>query len=299
MRKCKIAVIIINYNGNEDTMQCLESIERYCMCHCYSVILIDNASQHPIDDRELSRFKITIHYLKCPNNLGFSGGNNLAVDFIINNKLKFDYLLLLNNDTVIVDDSIDRLLTHLEEGEAEIGGLVNYYYDNPVEIWQAGSLIRASKLSGKERRDFNPSSYKLIYVDVVPGSSLLIKYDVVEKIGLFDDRYFAYYEEVDFCIRAKENGYRVAFLPNTKILHKVGRSSTSMLKHYLRTRNTLLFYSIHYKQYMILAYFRALLRTIKCIMKSKFDLKYINPFVKGITDYRHGFFHEGSMMNFK
>ena len=296
-----IAIIIVNYNGNDDTFDCLHSIEKYLLSsksHQYEIYLVDNGSESPIMEEKLLGFKMNIHYLRSIQNLGFTGGNNYALKLINNGNEKYNYILLLNNDTVLVDDSIDRLVDVIKNDEADICGLVNYYYDCPKQIWQAGSFVRPNRLYGKQIRDFDTTSDNVIYVDAIPGSSILIKNDIVMKIGLFDERFFAYYEEMDFCIRAKENGYRVAFLPNTKILHKVGRSSTSMLKHYLRTRNTFLFYSLHYKQYMILAYFRALLRTIKCIVKSK-DLKYISPFVKGIADYRHGFFHEGSMMNFK
>lgn len=291
-----IAIVIVNYNGNNDTLECLESIDRYCKENDYTVYLVDNASKAPISDSELKKFNVHIKYIQSGKNLGFAGGNNLAVSGI---KLgDFDYVFLLNNDTVLLDDSVDRLVKKIEITPNIIGGIVNYYYDNPEEMWQAGSDTVAKKLKSKERKDFDVLSEDMIFVDSIPGSSMMIPRKIIEEIGLFDERYFAYYEEVDFCERAKESGYQVAFLPNTRLLHKVGRASTSRMKHYLRTRNTLLFYSLHYKQYMFVAYLRVILRTIRDIVNSKFKIDYFSPAIKGIIDYRRGLFGNGHIMEF-
>lgn len=291
-----IAIVIVNYNGNNDTLECLESIDRYCKENDYTVYLVDNASKAPISDSELKKFNVHIKYIKSGKNLGFAGGNNLAVSGI---KLgDFDYVFLLNNDTVLLDDSVDRLVKKIEITPNIIGGIVNYYYDNPEEMWQAGSDTVAKKIKSKERKDFDVLSEDMIFVDSIPGSSMMIPRKIIEEIGLFDERYFAYYEEVDFCERAKESGYQVAFLPNTRLLHKVGRASTSRMKHYLRTRNTLLFYSLHYKQYMFVAYLRVILRTIRDIVNSKFKIDYFCPAIKGIIDYRRGLFGDGHIMEF-
>ena len=291
-----IAIVIVNYNGNNDTLECLESIDRYCKENDYTVYLVDNASKAPISDSELKKFNVHIKYIQSGKNLGFAGGNNLAVSGI---KLgDFDYVFLLNNDTVLLDDSVDRLVKKIEITPNIIGGIVNYYYDNPEEMWQAGSDTVAKKLKSKERKDFDVLSEDMIFVDSIPGSSMMIPRKIIEEIGLFDERYFAYYEEVDFCERAKESGYQVAFLPNTRLLHKVGRASTSRMKHYLRTRNTLLFYSLHYKQYMFVAYLRVILRTIRDIVNSKFKIDYFCPAIKGIIDYRRGLFGDGHIMEF-
>lgn len=292
----KIAIVIINYNGNKDTLDCLKSIDLHCMACDYSVFLVDNASRKPFSQTELPRLRIPINYIQSLNNLGFAGGNNLAIKEI--KQGDFDYIFLLNNDTVLLDDSVDRLVKKIENTPNIIGGIVNYYFDSPEEMWQAGSDTNANKLKSKERKDFDMLSDDLIFVDSIPGSSMMIPWEIIEKIGLFDERYFAYYEEVDFCERAKENGYQVAFLPNTRLLHKVGRASTSRMKHYLRTRNTLLFYSLHYKQYMFVAYLRVILRTIRDIINSKFKIDYVTPAIKGIIDYRHGLFGNGHIMEF-
>ena len=301
MNNKNIAIIIVNYNGNADTFQCLESIDEklsHSEIYHYDVFLVDNASSNPIINKELSCYNFNIHYIQSKENLGFAGGNNIAIQYIKDRNLIYDYYFLLNNDTVIIDNSVDCLINKMEETGVEIGGLVNYYYDNPIELWQAGSHIRPSRLSGKLEIDFDQNSDGFIPVDAIPGSSMMINSDVINEIGLFDERYFAYFEEVDFCVRAKARGFKVSFLPNTKILHKVGRSSTSRLKHYLRSRNTLLFYSQNYRNHMIIAYLRVILRTIKLIVKQNKGFGYIKPAIKGVMDYRAGRFCKGSMAMF-
>jgi GT2 family glycosyltransferase len=121
----------------------------------------------------------------------------------------------------------------------------------------------------------------------------MIKKDALEDIGLLDERFFAYYEEVELCARAKQKGYKVAFLSGTKILHKVGRASTSFFKHYLRTRNTLLLYRLHYSNNMYMGYIRVFIRTIKCSV-SNLQLFYWSSFVKGIRDYKKKQFYLGT-----
>lgn len=297
-KKKSVAIVIINYNGNNDTIECLESIDKCCSSNDYTVVLVDNASKEPLLEQNLSRFAVPILYIHNLENLGFAGGNNTAIKYIGEHDLKFDYVFLLNNDTVIIDNSVDCLIKKMEETGVEIGGLVNYYFDNPVELWQAGSHIRPSRLSGKLEIEFDHNSDRFIPVDAIPGSSMMINSHVISEIGLFDERYFAYFEEVDFCVRARAHGFKVFFLPNTKILHKVGRSSTSRSKHYLRSRNTLLFYSLNYRNHMIIAYLRVILRTIKLVVKQKRGFSFFKPAIKGVMDFRAGRFYKGSLAMF-
>lgn len=288
-----VAFVIINYNGNEDTLACLQSLDRHCFEQGliqYKTILVDNASKHPLQTSDLSRFCIPIHYYMSSENLGFAGGNNYGMKAFLNEGNTTDYFLLLNNDTEVVDDSISRLVLETEKSCYSITGVVNYYFDQPKEVWQAGSIFRERRLRSIELKPSGTSSF--IEADNVPGSSLLVKREVVDKIGMLDERFFAYYEEVEFCARAKKAGYRIAFLDSTRLLHKVGRSSTSLFKHYLRTRNTLLLYSLHYNKYMCTAWCRVFLRTLLCC---KSDLIGIwRSYRKGIKDFRNQCFYIGT-----
>ena len=293
----KVAIIIINYNGTEDTLECLSSLNRYLKNEediRFEIALLDNHSKEPIPQTSIPTSGIPIHYYQSDDNLGFAGGNNLAIRNICKEVDKIDYYFLLNNDTVLVDNSLVRLVKKTVGSGYDITGLVNYYYDQPNECWQAGSFVRPAQLTGKE---INPSKYQdcsFVEVDTVPGSSLLISTEVTNKIGLLDDNFFAYYEELDWCLRAKEKGYKVAFLSGTKILHKVGRSSTSLFKHYLRTRNTLLLYKKHYGELIAIARLRVFLRTISGIIRWD-NIKLWEAYMAGVKDFKLGKYGKGTL----
>ena len=297
MSPITVAIIIINYNGKKDTLECLSSIgvhlhnsERLR----FEIALLDNHSTEPISEDDLPNMGCRIHYFRSEYNSGFAGGNNMAIELIKQRVKSIDYYFLLNNDTVLVDNSLVRLVESTVSSDYAITGLVNYYYSNPEECWQAGTLVRPHRLSGKS---VMPTGTDCLFseVDSVPGSSLLIRSRVADEIGLLDERYFAYYEELDWCLRAKENGYKVAFLNGTRLLHKVGKSSPSQTKHYLRTRNTLLLYSLHYDRWLFIAKLRILLRTLKCIVKEK-NTKYWQSYMVGIKDYNKSHFGKGSLL---
>lgn len=294
---CTIAIIIINYNGTQDTLECLASLNKWLPnakdIH-FEVALLDNHSSEAFPVEQISQGGIRIHFYQSDENLGFAGGNNLAIRLISKDISPIDYYFLLNNDTVLVDDSLVRLVSATENSDYGITGIVNYFYDQPEECWQAGSLVRPRCLSGKEVRPSSKQDGRFVDVDTVPGSSLLIKKEVVDKVGLLDERFFAYYEELDWCLRAKENDFKVSFLEGTRLLHKVGRSSPSAFKHYLRTRNTLLLYKLHYRKLMIVARLRVLLRTIVSVFKCR-DKALWTAYVDGVNDYKRGYFGKGSL----
>lgn len=294
---CTVAIIIINYNGTQDTLECLSSLNK-CLPDAkdihFEVALLDNHSSEAFPVEQISQGEIKIHFYQSDDNLGFAGGNNLAMRLISKDISTIDYYFLLNNDTVLVDDSLPRLVRETRRSEYGVTGIVNYYYSHPKECWQAGSFIRANRLSGAEVDPRGKPDGVFIEVDSVPGSSLLIKKEITDKIGFLDERFFAYYEELDWCLRAKETGYRVAFLTGTKLLHKVGRSSTSVFKHYLRTRNTLLLYSIHFKRWLPVARLRVFLRTAKESVKFG-NNRLWKAYSDGIKDYSSGTFGKGTL----
>lgn len=297
--KLKIAILIINYNGKKDTIECLRSIDEHMYSDdrvLYKVILVDNGSRDCLRTSDIEDIKSEVVLLKSADNLGFAGGNNYGYKFLCDNNIEYDYLLLLNNDTVVVDDSIAVLAEELEKSNYGIGGLVNYYYSNPSKIWQSGTFFRTNKLKDLSIKT-NSEKLEFCEVDAVPGSSLMIKKKIVDKIGLLDDRYFAYYEEFDLCARAKNHGYTIGFLNSTRLLHKVGKSSPSLLKHYLRTRNTLLFYKNNYAKDIKVGYARVIIRSILLFLR-KLSWGYFKAMYFGIKDYKKGTFYQGNILKF-
>lgn len=295
MNNISVAIIIVNFNGTNDTVECLKSIDKTIALQVdvnFDIILVDNGSKKPITAGDLSGIKSKVYLVPSAKNLGFTGGNNLGLQYINEHQIAFDMVLLLNNDTILVDDSICRLAMRLNNSSYGIGGVINYYYSNPEVVWQAGNMVRPTRLKGLAIKS-NVDGNDFVKSDFVPGSSMMIKKEVIDKIGFLDDRFFAYFEETDMSVRASRAGYNTAFLQGTKILHKVGKASPSVLKHYLRTRNTLLFYEKNFPHKMYVAKIRILVRTLLIFFTSKCSFGYIKAYQIGRKDFEKREFYEG------
>lgn len=302
MMKCNsnIGLILINYNGLNDTKECLKSINKfYSHLNKLQIILVDNNSYVPLKDSYLDNLNLNIIHIKNHINEGFTGGNNIGIKKAI--EAGCEYIALINNDTVFVDDSLLKVVNCFEDNfNIGIIGIINYYYSNPELIWQAG--FRSNLFLGYSKKiKTNNSTMNIVPVDYVPGSSIVIRKSVFEENGFLDERYFAYFEEYDFCIRAKKKKINIGFLNGTKILHKVGKSSTSPIKLYFRTRNKLLFFHKHGSALgFVIAFTAHAIISIKRIVFSKNDKgKLIKAFLLGFKDYYNEHFYRGSIENIK
>ena len=283
-----VSIIILNWNGWEDTIECLESVYQ-TNYHNLDVILVDNASEDeslekirdycsgnlkvessffkynpenkPIKVREYSEdFENSQGSLKIENstlpqltliknkkNYGFPGGNNIGMK----HALKFfnpDYILLLNNDTVVEENFLGELI---EKGESreDIGilGPKIYFYDEPNTIWSAGCKISWKLSRGIQigTNEIDKGQYDTEKeVEYVSGSAFLIKKEVIEKIGLMDETYFLYFEESDWTLRANQEGYNSLYVPSGSVWHKVSRSGggiSNPIGLYYITRNRWIF----------------------------------------------------------
>ena len=235
----QLAIIIVEFNTPDDTIKCLETLEAQLGERC-KLFIYDNSAEESTQLKErLEASPVPYEYHFNNGNVGFAKGCNLGLARAKEDG--FDYAMLLNSDTLMVDDS-PLLAFDLFEQLPDVGvlGLVNYFSSRPTEIWQAGKTLRKSNLG------FHPVAMDaegpVTYCDYVPGSSFIIRLSLLDSVGLLDENYFAYYEEIDFCFRAKDQGYRVAYINDSKILHHVGHSSNSAIKSYLKTRNKLYFY---------------------------------------------------------
>lgn len=287
--QAKVAIIIINYNNNEDTLSCLLSLRHTLNDSHYKfdIYLVDNGSRKPIPPIEILGIKLPICYFQLKQNIGFTGGNNFAIKEA--HKKGYDYYALINNDTVFIDNSIFYMIESMERyPDFGIGGMVNYYYSSPNKIWQAGSKLNKFFFRFKSIRHVDKSISTFVETDSVPGSSIFIRNNVIESIGLLDDNYFAYYEESDYCKRAKNAGFKVGYLPQTVILHKVGKSSTSLFKQYLRDRNHLYFCNLYgnYWHKMVTYIQIVFIAFLYCISKGM-NINYLANVCHSISDYRH------------
>ena len=294
-----IGIIIINFNGVSDTQGCLKSIESLYSKENIQVFLIENDSLNCIKEDFINSLNFKITQIINTVNKGFAEGNNIGIKKAI--EAGCEYIALINNDTVFVDDSLLKVINCFEDNfNFGIIGIINYYYSNPEIIWQAG--FRSNLFLGYSKKiKTNNTAMNVVPVDYVPGSSIVIRKSVFEENGFLDERYFAYFEEYDFCIRAKKKKINIGFLNGTKILHKVGKSSTSSIKLYLRTRNKLLFYHKHGSALgFVIAFTVHAIISIKRIVFSKNDKgKLIKAFLFGFKDYYNEHFYKGSIENIK
>jgi hypothetical protein len=235
-------VIVLNWNGTEDTLACLRSVERLDY-PAFSVLVVDNGSR----PETLGRVRAglgTATLLENGSNLGFALGNNRGIEWAVDRGA--EYVFLLNNDTV-VDPGCLATLVEIAESDPSVGivGAVNFYLSRPDVIWYSGGIVdwRSGTLwdptSEKTLAELNgiPSVRE---VDDVAGSSLLIRASVIREIGLMDPRYFMYYEETDWCLRAKRRGYRVVACLDGRIWHKVSGSAGPAARYFM-VRNRGLF----------------------------------------------------------
>jgi len=241
----KVAIIILNWNGLEDTIECLESLKKMSYTN-YDVIVVDNGSEG--NDVEVLRDKYGewAHIIENDKNYGYAEGNNIGLKYALKNSNP-DYILLLNNDVVVDFHFLDELVK-VGESDTKIGilGPKIYYYDEQDRINFAGGKMNF--LRGKLIRigvnEIDRGQYDEIKdVDFVEGSAFLIKKRVIEEIGLLDSDYLLYWEDDDWCVRARKAGFKVLYVPRAKLWHKIGISAkkTERIRIYYLIRNRFLF----------------------------------------------------------
>jgi len=218
--------VVLAWNGKPLTLECLDSLAavRY---ENASVILVDNASADGTADAVRKAHGDRVAVIENEENLGFARGNNVGIRRALDEGA--DFVLLLNNDTVVDPALLDRLVEVIA-GSDEIGivGPKIYYASPPDRIWFAGGEVLLSR--GLSRhigiRERDTGRYDSIRdVDYVTGCALLARREVFEKIGYLDPVFAAYYEDTDFCMRARRAGFRVVYAPAGKVWHKISAST--------------------------------------------------------------------------
>jgi len=185
--------------------------------------------------------------IKNEKNYGFAEGNNIGMRYALN-VLDPEYILLLNNDTIVDRDFLSELVS-VADADATIGfaGPKIYYYDYQgrkdvisvagIELFMGKGAFHRIGAMEIDRGQYEETRQ----VDYLEGSCLLIRREVLDKIGLLNSDYFAYWEETDLCLRGAKAGYRSVYVPGSRIWHKVSSSSVGLTKLYYMTRNRLWF----------------------------------------------------------
>lgn len=254
----KIAVVILNFNGLSDIRDCLKSVNTNEKdgFEVETIVVNNDTEIRNIDS--LKKLFPKIHLINNDKNLGFSGGNNAGIRQALKNNA--NYIFIINNDTILEKNCLKILLNSAEkEKTAGIFGPKIYFapgYETHKEkyrpldlgkiIWYAGGMIDWQNVLASHRGvdELDNGQYdKISKTDFVTGCAMFVKKEVFEKIKLFDEKIFLYFEDVDFCIRAKKKGIGSLFVPQAVVWHKNAGSSGgtgSNLQTYYMTRNRLI-----------------------------------------------------------
>lgn len=253
----KIFIIIVHYKGKKFTRQCLQSVEELkTFGFKLKTMVINNNPQESLKDLEGKFPKFTFHETK--ENLGFVGGNNLGIKKALEDGA--DYVFLVNNDTTLNPNILIHLIKVAEKRKKAgiLGPKIyfapgyEYHYDRYKKsergkvFWYAGGEIDWANVITQHRGvdKVDKKQYDQIEeTDYISGCGMFIKREVLKKIGLLDKKYFLYYEDSDFSVRAKKAGFKLLFTPQAKMWHFNAASSEvgGSLHDYYITRNRLLF----------------------------------------------------------
>jgi GT2 family glycosyltransferase len=250
-----VGIIIINWNSFSVTTNCLRSL-RFLNYPNFEVIVVDNGS----DDDSIIQLKSSypeITLLKSLKNEGFTGGNNIGLKYGLGQR--HDYLMLLNNDTVVTHDLLKILINVIDKNDliAAIQPKIMYNHDRKI-IWNAGgsynSFLSLTSTRGEGQVD-NGQFDVQIETDWITGCCFLIRSEIVKKIGFLDERYFIYHEDADWSMKVQELGLKMLYEPKAIIYHDAGMSdlnrekhnegNVSPFSHYMGVKNHILFVRRH------------------------------------------------------
>ena len=245
-----VSIVILNWNGAADTIACLDSL-RALTFPTFSVVVVDNGST---DDSALRLRSYVAPYsltlLEAGRNLGYAGGNNFGIRHALRHGA--DFVLVLNNDTAVAPDILERLLSAAERNpDAGVFSARIMYFDDPKRVWFDGARWNETSLrmewqgQGELETALKANDHD---TDYACGAALFFRAQVPEQIGLLDEAFFLVWEEVDWCYRARKAGFRIVAVPAAKVWHKIGVSfgtESSPLRTYFSVRNEFLWLRRH------------------------------------------------------
>ena len=286
-------IIIINYNNWEDTIECIKSLEQSGIELSNQYIIDNNSTDN--SGKKLRETIPDIQLMELDKNIGFSAANNIGIKYAIKEKL--DYAILLNNDTTVKSDSIDVLLKEMDtHSEVSIGtGQIRYYYEKN-KIWYAGGkLVRWRGLAIHDYK--GQYIYKMNrkndvrYVTFVSGCFLCIRLSDINKLGLLDQQFFLYLEDIEYSARAVNNRLKLLYVSQSIIYHKCrGENQLKENTLYYAVRNRKLLIDKSFPP-VAKVYFSFII-CYKILMWFFKDKKLFYAAQKGLSDYKKGFFGE-------
>lgn len=283
-----VFIVTLNWNRREDTLECLRSMEDLDYPN-KRLLLVDNGSE----DNSVAAVKETfpeVEIIENASNLGFSAGTNVGLEYALSHEAQ--YILLLNNDTHIKSNALNELMSDMSDDVGMVAPKI-YYAEDPTRIWSLGGRrhwLTTEKVGDVRGQIDKGQGTKNLERDYVAGCAILLSRNFLEDIGLFDERFFMYYEDSDLSLRARDGGYRLLISPEAHVWHKVAMSSggsDSPNERYWMARSSVLFYRkhVHGVRWLIVLPYR-LASAIKTIVRLKISGQHssVSTYLRGLKD---------------
>ena len=298
----KVYIIILNYNGWKDTIECLESVLKTDYLN-YQIVVVDNNSldnsmeylikwikgdlclyipnnnplknlSFPIENKPLNYILYTqeealsaspiketdynnpIIFIQAEQNRGFAAGNNIGIKYAFA-KNDFEYIYLLNNDAVIQTDTISKFVNYINNKTLHLLGSIQYSYYNPKSIQAIGggfSKLQANFWNYQTIKDIKK-------IDYIYGASMFFKKETLQKVGLLNEEYFLYYEEIDYAERLKKIKLKQEVVKFIGIYHKHSQTISKEdndFREYFLEKNKIIFYKNYYKYLLFIPVLKSL-----------------------------------------
>jgi GT2 family glycosyltransferase len=288
----KFLIVLVNYNNWKDTLECIDSLRKSGVKDS-NILIIENCSTND-SLQKLKAAESNINIINTHKNLGFTGGNNLGIEYAIRNKYKF--VIILNNDTIVdINNPIKLLIDGMEKNEdVTLGTGRIFYFPDKERIWyNGGKLIKWRGMAihfnfGKNKNALTLSN-ELKNVDFISGCFMCIRLSDIMKLGFLDNNFFMYLDDVEFCSRALKKNLKLLFIPNAIIYHKaMGEKERTPKRIYYSIRNRKLLINLHFG--IISKIYFSVVLIIKRAVWFFTNKKYYNLLLYAVRDYNNKYF---------
>lgn len=255
-----VYAVTLNWNRPGDTIACLKSLTAQTYTNLHTLV-VDNGS-HDDSRAQIMAACPDVNLIARSDNGGFARGMNDGIRYAL--KAGADFIFLVNNDTYLAPDAIAQLISAAKSDIGLIAPII-YYAHEPQRVWSIGAMVSRWLLEPlKNPRGMIDTEQWPSYLEreFVPACGLLVPRPVWEQVGLFDERFFMYYEDLDFCLRLHHLGWRIVIFPQAKMWHKVSSSSgghDSPNERYWMARSSVLYFRKHARpwQWVTIGFWRA------------------------------------------
>lgn len=241
-----VYVMTLSWNRQAETLACLRSMRQLRFAN-KRLLLVDNGSRDGTPE-SVGQTMPNVEIIVNERNRGFAAGCNRGIRHAL--RQGADYVLLLNNDTEIDQEALGHLID-LSDAGVGITAPKIYYADEPTRIWSVGGKRHPLTLekTGDARGEIDRGQWEeVLERDYIVGCAMLLSQHLLTKVGLFDERFFMYYEDSDLCLRGRQAGFRILLAPQAHVWHKVATSSggtDSPNERYWMARSSVLFFHKH------------------------------------------------------